>query len=69
MVTDSLVSSAVTKLTITHTMQLGSFRQHQFVRLEGIAYGELHPSENIPDLDRAPRNGRGNIDPVSFTLA
>jgi hypothetical protein len=41
------VASAVTKLTINKIIQLGSYRSIPFVRLEGIAHGELSPTENI----------------------
>lgn len=58
----SLVSSAVTSLTITKTTALGSYRGIPFLRLDGIAQGELDPTEQIPDLDKAPRNARGNVE-------
>jgi hypothetical protein len=58
----SLVSSAVTSLTITKTTALGSYRAIPFLRLDGIAHGELDPTEQIPDLDKAPRNARGNVE-------
>jgi len=57
-----LVASAVTKLTITKTLSVGSYRSIPFVRLEGIAYGELCSTEHIPDLAKAPRNARGNVE-------
>ena len=56
------VASAVTMLTMTKTISLGSYRSIPFVRLEGVAHGELNPTENIPDLDKAPRNARGNVE-------
>jgi len=56
------VASAVTMLTMTKTISLGSYRSIPFVRLEGVAHGELSPTENIPDLDKAPRNARGNVE-------
>lgn len=56
-----LVSSAVTNLTITKTTALGSYRAIPFSRLDGIAQGELDLAEQIPDLDKAPRNARGNV--------
>ncbi len=62
MASNSLVASAVTKLTITKTIQLGLYRSIPFVRLEGLAHGELNPSENIPDLTKAPRNARGHVE-------
>ncbi len=62
MASNSLVASAVTKLTITKTIQLGLYRSIPFVRLEGIAHGELNPAENIPDVSKAPRNTRGNVE-------
>ena len=62
MSSNSLVSSAVTSLTITKTTALGSYRGIPFLRLDGIAQGELDPTEQIPDLDKAPRNARGNVE-------
>ena len=57
-----LVASAVTKLTITKTISVGSYRSIPFVRLEGIAHGELCSTEHIPDLAKAPRNARGKVE-------
>ena len=62
MASNPIVASAVKRLTITKTIPLGSYRSTPFVRREGIAHGELNPTENIPDLDKAPRNARGNVE-------
>jgi hypothetical protein len=62
MASNSVFKSTVTSLTITKTTVLGSYRAIPFLRLDGIAHGELDPTEQIPDLDKALRNARGNIE-------
>jgi hypothetical protein len=62
MASNSVVKSAVTSLTITKTTALGSYRATPFLRLDGIAHGELDPTEQIPDLEKAPRNARGKVE-------
>jgi hypothetical protein len=48
----------VVQLEITWRQGHGVFRVGPFVHWEGRAVGELHPTEAIPDLDKAARNER-----------
>lgn len=59
----------VTRFEVTGTAPYGSFRPGEFVRVEGFVSGELSPAEQIPGLDRAPRNARGQVEyRAPFTL-
>ncbi len=61
---DAPVASAkVVRLEISSRTPLGLFRAGDYLRLEGRIVGELSPAaEAIPDLDKAPRNGRGMVE-------
>ena len=57
-----ITSSRMIELKTVSTTSLGSYRSVPFVRIEGEALGELSPTETIPDLVKAQRNARGNIE-------
>ena len=55
-------AAEVTRLEIASRQSYGTFSAGEFMLLEGRVVGELKPTEAIPDLDKAPRNGRGLVD-------
>jgi hypothetical protein len=52
----------VTRLEITSRQSYGTFRPGEFVFWEGHVVGELQPTEHIPDIDKAPRNAKGQVE-------
>ena len=52
----------ITALTISSTRLYGDFDRGRYVIAEGEASGALSPSEAIPGLDKAPRNGAGKVE-------
>jgi hypothetical protein len=58
----SSAHSAITQLEIKSATPYGKFKPGEFLRIEGVASGELSPAEPIPGLDRAPRNARGLVE-------
>lgn len=49
----------VIRLDIASRQSYGTFKPGEFVFWEGRVFGELQPTEQIPDLDKAPRNATG----------
>jgi hypothetical protein len=58
----SPADAKLVKLEITWKQDYGTFRPGAFVHWEGRVVGELHPTEAIPDLDKATRNERGLVE-------
>ena len=57
-----LAEAEVTKLEITKKQSYGTFRPGEFEFWEGRIFGELRPTEKIPDLEKAPRNADGLVE-------
>src|SRR6187549_1796271 len=55
-------NAEVTRLDITSKKPYGTFRSGDYVMWEGKLHGELSPQEAIPGLDKARRNGRGQVE-------
>lgn len=55
-------NAEITRLDITSKQPYGSFRTGDYVIWQGKIHGELSPQEQIPGLDKAPRNARGHVD-------
>src|SRR6201996_4801687 len=55
-------AAKVTKLEITSKDDFGTFKSGEYVWWQGKIYGELSPSEKIPDLDKAAKNARGMVE-------
>lgn len=56
-----LAHSEITTLTISSTTPIGTYKSIPYVRLEGVAIGELDPNEKIPDLEKAVRLRNGRV--------
>jgi hypothetical protein len=52
----------VTRLEITSKQPFGTFAAGDYEIWQGTIHGELSPSENIPGLDKSPRNARGQVE-------
>jgi hypothetical protein len=52
----------VTRLEIASRQSYGTFRPGEFVFWEGRVVGELQPTEQIPDIDKATRNVTGQVE-------
>ena len=52
----------VTRLEISSRQSYGTFRPGEFLFWEGRVVGELAPTEQIPDIDKAPRNAMGQVE-------
>jgi hypothetical protein len=57
-----LAEAEVTKLEITSKQSYGTFRPGEFEFWEGRIFGELRPTEKIPDIEKAPRNADGLVE-------
>ena len=55
-------AAAITRFEVTSTKPYGTFKAGEFVRIEGTVTGELSPGEQIPGIDRPPRNARGLVE-------
>jgi hypothetical protein len=58
----SSADAKVTRLDIATKQSYGRFRPGEFVFWEGRVVGELRPTEQIPDLDKAPKNAQGLVE-------
>src|SRR5689334_10864388 len=56
------VAAKVTRLEITSKQPYGTFSTGEYVVWQGRVHGELAPTEAIPDLDKAARNARGQVE-------
>jgi hypothetical protein len=52
----------VTRLEIASKQGYGTFRPGEFVFWEGRVVGELQPTEQIPDIEKAPKNANGQVE-------
>lgn len=65
----SFAEARIVKLRIDQKAFYGTFNQGDYVRIEGMAFGEVSKSEPIALLDLAPTNERGKVEYVTpFTL-
>jgi hypothetical protein len=55
-------TAEVVRLEITSKESYGTFQPGEYVLLKGRVHGELAPTEQIPDLDKARRNERGKVE-------
>jgi hypothetical protein len=56
------VAAKVTRLEIESKQGFGIFKPGEFLLWHGRIFGELRPTEAIPDLDKATRNARGLVE-------
>ena len=52
----------VTRLEITSKQSYGTFKPGEFEHWEGRIFGELRPTEKIPDIEKAPKNADGLVE-------
>ena len=66
-----VAAAAITEFAIKSTQPYGDFAVGKYLRIEAEALGELSPNEQIPGLDKAPRNSRGLVEyrtPVTLII-
>jgi len=56
------VAAKITRLEITSKQPYGTFRAGEYVVWQGRVHGELSPTEAIPEIDKAARNARGQVE-------